>query len=123
MTPEQIMSIQNPYFDDSPEGIIYAAALARVAELLRKEGEGDSLAVDEAWLRSVGFKDRHAHSYRNEKSLVIGDLEIWALATNGPKCWDWGAHWGTTLLREVATRGDVRRLCAALGVKLEEERT
>lgn len=78
----------------------------------------DETPIDEAWLLSAGFTHRHPHPISREKSLIIDDLEVWAfLCGDG---WEWGAHWGTTLLREIATRGDVRLLAVALSIELKE---
>lgn len=79
----------------------------------------DETPIDEDWLLSVGFTHRHPHPMSREKSVAISDLEIWAfLCGDG---WDWGAHWGTTLLRDdISTRGDVRQIAMALRIELKE---
>lgn len=74
----------------------------------------DELAVDEAWLRSVGFSD----------TKWDGEVELGRLY----------AHCGTTIALSLCgeysdesvalpckTRGDVRRLCKALGIELKEQ--
>lgn len=76
----------------------------------------DALPIDELWLRGVGFKPRgiegdlwlwplHWRHFSGEVVLQPAQLEIWHGVLRGhPK-----------------TRGDLRRLCAALGINLKEQ--
>ena len=88
-----------------------------VAELLiRAEREADATAIDEAWLRSVGFEERHATC----KEFKLSPIYRWTLrplenaghfafvdACGAYQC-------------ALTSRGDVRKLAAALGVSLRE---
>lgn len=126
MTPEQILSLPNPNEGDSSytfeRGLRdgYKQALEDVAELLRKEGAEDSLPVTEEWLRSVGFTDDRVGC------PTLGALHIQPRAFQRPGRNDEYSPYAcirSLPIPNPKTRGDVRRLCAALGVKLEWERT
>jgi hypothetical protein len=80
--------------------------------------ENDDTAIDEAWLRAVGFekppsgglriKSPHWGSPRHHcrYTQIYADKDGWWV--NGLGC------------PTPKTRGDVRRLCGALGIELQE---
>lgn len=68
------------------------------------------LAIDEAWLRSVGGYSNGSYWYFPGESDSSVDLVKWAGG------WNFRIHDG----HNCKTRGDVRRLAAALGIELKE---
>lgn len=78
------------------------------------------LQVSEDWLRSVGFHERAIDlprcDYTCAATLVI-DGEYW-VRLEDTACSDESD--AIYLPRQYKTRGDVRRLCRALGITLKE---
>lgn len=78
----------------------------------RAQAEDDAMPVDGEWLRSIGFthgtpEDEYFNIIRNAQlSVCCDDL-------SGPTSW---CMRGQEFMRAFTTRGDVRRLLAALGV-------
>lgn len=68
----------------------------------------DAEPVSEEWLLLVGF----ASSARHPQRLNVGQLSC--------SCGSLWCYGGVVLSRTPMTRGDVRRLCQALGVELKE---
>jgi hypothetical protein len=110
----------------------WLSALAVACQYRAEHPADDDLPVTENWLRSVGFRDyliadKHCSSFlslwveprlHNCAFLAVH----WARDAN-PQGHYWSAN-DFTLYRPAhpKTRGDVRRLCAALGHPLKEER-
>jgi hypothetical protein len=121
MTPEQILSLPNPNEGDSSytfeRGLRdgYKQALEDVAELLRKEGADDSQAIDEEWLRAIGFKD-----FAREMIVIRNDQDD-CLAFMLPSCRT--PYVQGRGVYGCKTRGQLRCLCLGMGITLEEERT
>lgn len=69
----------------------------------------DETPVDEAWLLSVGAR-------RQYYSLFIGAVEL-DFSSLPAAVW---MYVGGKGIKKNPTRGDVRRLCEALGIKLRE---
>lgn len=114
--------------------------LSRLA--LAEHPADDDTAVDEAWLRSVGFRDwprlDDDSDLEGYDIYILANEEIgWecrlAYRANGfylvrmcdPDVCDLLAAESVELFdsrnnRKVVTRGDVRRLCRALGIELKE---
>jgi len=94
--------------NESPE---WKKAAERWRDEYHQELDSDTQPISGEWLRSVGYlDDRHLYrvcrglysEYWPERGLVVGDD-----AED-----DGGGH-------ALKTRGDVRRLCAALGIELK----
>ena len=87
-----------------------AVGQAYVAEHKKDDAE----PIDEAWLRSVGFKASGINDlYANDGyclSLTFGEDKIWTC----------GGHETIRLAKQPKTRKDVRRLASALGINLKE---
>lgn len=92
-----------------------AAELVLSLALIR---EDDSLPLDEAWLRSVGFEGPH---FRPEAlRLYCGRLKLtfyegwnlWLVASDGVT--------SMRMMDDIKTRGDLRRVAAALKIPLRE---
>ncbi len=77
---------------------------------LAEHPAGDEIAVDEAWLRSVGAVQDSRFSGR-----WILPVSAWVVTVHGECLWLNGA-----IVVGHPTRGAVRRLCAALGISLKE---
>lgn len=79
--------------------------------------DDDQIAVTEEWLRSVSAADGHGCWIWPDKDgdqcyplLLLERLsDCWSATICGD---DWP--------NDIRTRGDVRRLCAALGIELQE---
>lgn len=99
-----------------------------------KEVAPDDLAVDEAWVRSVGFLPNGdirpavefaAKIWDVKESVDFGEHPAMQLVVSTVDCSFWLCAYGTAgqtlTLVEIPgrTRGDLRRLCAALGIKLD----
>ena len=87
------------------EGRIYEVCRQWLAE----HPEDDEEPVTKEWLRSIGFVNSIS------SVLVVGDM----LSVSMP-----GRYWvfsccGMPTRMKYETRGDVRRLCAALGIELK----
>ena len=94
-----------------------ASAVARA--YLAEHRADDDMVVDAAWLESCDKVD--SSMLRNVKQFEIGGLvEIAAYACSGPECWAYELHAGRQRIKVRPTRGDLRRLCAALCVGLGE---
>lgn len=79
------------------------------AELTALRGQSDSGPVDEAWLRSVGFKSYYMDSLQ---MVRLGQIGVY---------WQTNNWWmGPYKIPTPATRSDVRTLCRLLGCPLEE---
>ena len=77
----------------------------------------DEEPVSEEWLRSVGFADDYhasvlychaTNDFRLRYTKVVCHQQDWTWSANGLGC------------ANPKTRGDVRRLCKALGITLKE---
>jgi hypothetical protein len=86
---------------------------AALAEQLQAKHPADSeLPISEEWIRAVGFDWFYARLRLHFSSgIYVATLSPW-LAT-----WELG---GKTI-PPLNTRGDVRRLCRALGIELKEK--
>jgi len=101
--------------DNAPE------AIDQLLDELERKAADDARLVDEAWLESVGFyhEDLHGESpyewwrYKDEKDLIFWDF-------NG-KYWICQALDQGSIHVEFTTRGQVRDLCKALGIKIKEQ--
>ena len=71
----------------------------------------DEQSVDEAWLRAVGFVETSDWSDGPQLGIV---------SITGDEVWLDDGNSGIKRACKVKTRGDVRRLCACLGITLEE---
>ena len=116
---------------------LIATIRAQRAEIERLRGrEDDGEAIDEAWLRSVGFvAKRHSlvvaapDQARFGTELRIADIDgvlcaaIAQAEQQGATIEQASAAYeDVTVAIETATRGDVRRLAAALGITLTDPR-
>lgn len=82
----------------------------------------DDEAIDEAFLRSVGAEnDDHPHkwTFHREDALSIG---LWNVGDGWKAMLRHAAHAATCIVRGIKTRGQLRRLCLALGIPLTERR-
>lgn len=95
-------------------GKLWADTTLLVRHVLATVREDDGEAVDEAWLRSVGWKPDGVHIVlrdwgRNRNcTCQIYDGKTWYI--NGDE------------INAPSTRGDVRALCQALNIPLQETR-
>lgn len=125
-------SCELPYSDDNPNVIadIIAAAELALAEHPADDGE----PITKEWLKSLGFSDSgYSFIITGEKDYGE-DVARFRLACNGDDWTDGNCSWefhlrsieleeqGGMLPCEPKTRGDLRRLCRALGVTLKELR-
>lgn len=88
--------------------------------------EDDHLPVDEAWLRSVGGHQMFTHDAALYLTKQIGyDCHETGIGTMNYVGWFAANSWQdeSVDLGEIKTRGDVRKLCAALGITLSETET
>jgi hypothetical protein len=83
-------------------------ACAWLAEHPADDGE----AIDAAWLKAAGF-DGDAEMKPFGPGMWLGDLRV-------HHDWRWSWRPGPWPFRAVRTRGDLRRLAAALGIPLRE---
>lgn len=78
------------------------------------------LPITEEWLREVGLSD--GGMYRDVKWFrpTVDKFGVMCQATAcaGPKCWNWGLFLNSVLVKADPSRGDLRRLAAALGIPL-----
>ncbi len=116
-------------------GEVVEKLAARLAPFLRDTRADDGEAVDEAFLRSMGFHEvdlswQDDQFTKNRPAFTIGGAQdvghdyfgVWAVDGK------WAAYWlnadgfdgQETWLTLVPTRGHVRRLAAALGVPLKD---
>lgn len=91
--------------------VVADAYLAALPEIEQSRREVDETPVDEAWLRSVGF------DYRDPDDPYFGIIRLDAISY-GTKS-SLLALLGRRLPHKSYTRGDIRKLCAALGVELK----
>lgn len=73
----------------------------------------DETLIDEAWLRERGFVERNGIFYSMDSALRFSPKPDERLRSHG-----WWYH-GVSI-PDQETRGQLRRLCAALGVELKE---
>ena len=97
---------------------VHSSGIARdacvVAEAyLAEHAADDGEAVTAEWLRTVGFYGK----VNRPLSFTQGEL---TLVIEGPRCWINMGMRTKHLPPNIKTRGDVRRLCNALGVELKE---
>ncbi len=90
---------------------IHGAKACQLAQAyLAEHPADDEEPITEAWLRSVGFDDEHRLDWKN--------LVIKFCVPIRDNFWDF--YLNSTQIKPPKTRGDVRRLCKALGVELKE---
>ena len=99
----------------------YIDGIYDAAELVK--AEYDSLPVDEEWLRSVGFGQPEGNT-NWQLPADAGPHEQSLMLVN--EHWQWIAYfdddrWHWVELPVQKSRGDVRRLCEALGIELKSE--
>lgn len=87
--------------------------------VLAEHPADDDEAVTEEWLESVGFKHRVLRSEFGYECMSI------YLKIDNDDQWFFGTDYGhefdaEVMLKTPATRGDLRRLCKALGIELKE---
>lgn len=103
----------------------YELAVAYLAEHPAEDDE----AIDEGWLRSVGFEPNNweslrigtIHSEHSASELDVYRIDMlpdssWSFYGGTPRC-----RGGAQLGVRPKTRSDVRRLAAALGIELKGE--
>jgi hypothetical protein len=121
-TPEQLrvcasrLELLYSHKEEPLQRAIHAVASAYLAE----HPADDAEPVDEAWLESVGFVhgDSAIGSPRmNSPRAPVDETQVVTIESDGAAYYDVDdGHW--VILPDVETRGDVRRLCAALGIEL-----
>ncbi len=80
----------------------------------------DEQVIDETWLKGAGFvKEDHPQKWRvtREDALPLG---LWSVDDGWKAMLIHTAHASSCIVRGLTTRSDVRRLCTALGIKLQE---
>ena len=100
------------YWRDCDDARLLAAAYL---SLVPADSE---LAIDEPWLRSVGaVKEDHPSkwNFRREDALDVG---LWLVDDGWKAMLLYGEHAASCIRRGLNSRGDVRRLAAALGIQL-----
>lgn len=105
------------------EGPVALVHMSDLELLLEDHPADDDEPVTEEWLRSVSHKQAHLggmHLFYWQTVLL--ELKVWNssqddLWRSAVESW---ATVGEINLRTIRTRGDVRRLWAALGVELKE---
>lgn len=95
--------------------VVADAYLAALPEIEQSRREVDETPVDEEWLRSVGF------DCRDPDDPYFGIIRLGPILF-GIKS-SYLAIRGRDLPPKIYHRGDVRKLCAALGVELKEQET
>lgn len=100
----------------SPECVADLLTLARA--YLAANPADDATAVDETWLRAVGWQTSPGSSAWVHTRLAGGLAVHLRLTLDECRLYDASAKW--VAIPVPATRGHVRRLCAALGVPLTE---
>lgn len=106
----------NEYLADYVVPVKSIDRLRTVVTAARDQVEDDARLVDEEWLRSMGFHD-DSMSRDQRRYEIISGVRIVSNACAGG--WEPFLLWaGTGVCHEKknVTRGDVRRLLAALGV-------
>lgn len=101
---------------------IDAGALAVCRDWLRLHPADDGEPVTEDWLRSVGFvTDGEYIAYFRLRSASWGHIDSHLRHTNVAVRW-MDRTWNANGLgcRPCETRGDLRRLCNALGITLKD---
>ena len=98
-------------------GIIARDVYPAVADLLiRAERESDPTEITADWLRSVGFVDDGVHiAMKRFGPDRNGMIQVYPEEHGGG-----GWFVNGTRIWSPQSRGDVRRMCAALGVELKE---
>lgn len=71
----------------------------------------DDTQIDEAWLKSAGFREDGAHLFLSARGPGLGGFQFYP---NG-KWYLFG-----TEIKPIRTRGQLRLLCRALGITLKE---
>ena len=77
----------------------------------RAQAEYDAKPVDDVWLGSIGFVAGTAAFV----IFTLAQIRCWRVGITNRDEWQWRC--GLSVIREQKTRGDVRRLLAALGVE------
>lgn len=91
---------------------------ADVMTLLAQHPPDDAEAVTEGWLRAVGAREPHGYDPSAPPTLTAAGIGFGVLVQHRPGEWDWCR--GSRVIGTIRTRGQFRRLCAALGVTLNE---
>ena len=103
---------------ESRMGLAEAYQLA--AAWLAEHPADDDNPVDEAWLRSVGF-DRHLGSWFSPTSKRPGPAcRVSCAPEFGCDAWSVQNDGGIAEIPPLETRGLCRRLCASLGIPMNE---
>lgn len=92
--------------DDNSWSDIFIAITAA-----RAQAEDDAKPVNEKWLESIGFVADTAAFV----TFTLHQIKCWRVGVTNRVEWQWRC--GLSVIREQKTRGDVRRLLVALGVK------
>lgn len=137
MTPDQLRAAAErlkefiaqhyEYFGDNVRAGHQVQIVADIAAVLNcvlaDHHADDGVEIDEAWLRSVGFAENDMHNL-----TLPHDEGQWIAIQAVNSFWDAIEIWvppnsGALLVyRESGLeRGDIRRLCAALGIELKEQ--
>ena len=82
--------------------------------------ERDPTPIDAEWLRSVGFEENWTHRWDFRPWGPIGRCLSWIDPEWSPVWAGEVVYDGERMPHPIKTRGDVRRLCAALGITLKE---
>lgn len=95
-----------------------------VADLYLAEHRADDCeSVTEDWLRSVGaVHDEHPIKWTFQRKDAM-DIGLWHVYDGWKAMLLHTEHWSSCIVRGIKTRGDVRRLCAALNIPLTEQET
>lgn len=89
---------------------VYRDGAAVAAAWLAEHPADDAEPVTEEWLRSVGFSSRPNNRWLQIRTPQGGRLDCWMASPL------WEFHDEAVAIPQ--TRGDVRRLCTALGIDL-----
>ena len=105
----------------SPQQELANYAIALAAAYL---AETDPTPVDEEWLRAVGFEQEHvAHLKIKDDDgveLRIGTYDFRWWLVDDTETEEGCADVVIMAHNQLRTRGEVRRLCAALGIEIKE---
>lgn len=85
--------------------------------------DDSDLPITAEWIVSIGAKATDHKDklrfYRSDYSVTIG---LWSVGDGWKVMLEHREEWATCIVRGLKTRGDLRLLARALGIKLEESR-
>jgi hypothetical protein len=118
-----------PAYGDSTQSVPIACSECNGTGEIREEVKvtaDDGEAINDAWLKSVGFARIMQAASHNHMSVTIGQVDITRWLPHREQMASWSVSCEGRKPEYLPmclwphTRGQFRRLCAALGVELKE---